>query len=36
MEMQKDVLHQNKLKRLSRQMSLSEHLLQNHPLVKDK
>lgn len=36
MELQKNLSHHNKLKRLSHQLALSEHLVQHHPLVKGK
>ena len=36
MELQKNTAYRNKLKRLGRQLALSENLLQTHPLVKDK
>lgn len=36
MELQKNISYQNRLKRLGYQLSLSEQLLQNHPLVRGK
>src|SRR5262245_42193561 len=36
MEAQQHIVFQNKLKRLGRQLTLSENLFMTHPLVKDK
>ncbi len=36
MELQKKISYYNRLKRLSHQLALSEHLLQHHPKVKGK